>query len=105
MKIEHNKRVPAVVEVVERVVYKEVPETFDIKGLTKEQFVALTVLVGHTTDYGELNFIQLYENMNKAIGHSNIASTVDRTKLVPSGSAITLRKVWINSAIVECENI
>lgn len=105
MKIEHNKRVPAVVEVVERVVHKEVPETFDIKGLTKEQFVALTIIVGHTTDYGELDFFKLYENMNKAIGHSNIASTVARTKLVPGGGVITLHKVWINSAIVECENI
>ncbi|WPJ20571.1 hypothetical protein vBPFY1MI_88 [Pseudomonas phage vB_PF_Y1-MI] len=69
MKVVKNEAKPAVVKVVETIVMPEQPATFDLIGLSFEQMVLLTLLVGNTGSWGKAAAYQLYCDLADATGY------------------------------------
>ena len=69
MKVVKNEAKPAVVKVVETIVMPEQPATFELVGLSFEQMVLLTLLVGNTGGCHKAGAYQLYCDLADATGY------------------------------------
>lgn len=74
MKIVKNEAKPAVVQVVETIITPEQPVTFDLVGLSFEQMVLLTLLVGNTGGCDVADAYQLYCDLADATGYRSTGS-------------------------------